>query len=113
MRISDWSSDVCSSYLAVAKSWESACRSLDVDRILSHLSEDATVWYNFDPETVHDRNAYRAILDNSAKGFRNQQYKDMRVHYHPGGFVEQATLQGDTDNGVIEDRKSTRLNSSH
>src|SRR3546814_1302041 len=28
---------------AVAKSWESACRSLDVDRILSHLSEDATV----------------------------------------------------------------------
>src|SRR3546814_8063554 len=63
---------------AVAKSWESACRSLDVDRILSHLSEDATVWYNFDPETVHDRNAYRAILDNSAKGSRNQQYKDIR-----------------------------------
>src|SRR3546814_13559762 len=93
---------------AVAKSWESACRSLDVDRILSHLSEDATVWYNFDPETVHDRNAYRAILDNSAKGFRNQQYKDMRVHYHPGGFVEQATLQGDHDTGVQLGRAYSR-----
>src|SRR3546814_17711086 len=83
---------------AVAKSWESACRSLDVDRILSHLSEDATVWYNFDPETVHDRNAYREILDNSTKVFHNQPYQHLLLQYHPGAFEQPAMLQPYTQN---------------
>jgi len=87
---------------AVARSWEAACRSLDNERILDHLAEDATVWYNFDPGRTHDRAGYRAILDDSAKSFRNQRYEDMRVHFHPNGFVEQATLVGDTAKGVVE-----------
>jgi len=86
---------------AVARSWEAACRSLDNARIVAHLSDDATVWYNFDPKAEHDRDAYKAILDNSAKSFSNQRYQDMRVHFHAGGFVEQATLVGDTDRGEI------------
>ena len=87
---------------ALAKSWEAACRACDPERIVSHLSDDAKVWYNFDKAVEHDREAYRAILVNSAAGFRNQEYKDMRVHLHEGGFVEQATLVGETDKGVIE-----------
>ena len=86
---------------AVAKSWEDACRSRDSARIVAHLADDATVWYNFESKVTHDRAAYRAILDQSAQSFRNQRYTEMRVHLHPGGFVEQATLEGDTDKGVI------------
>ena len=87
---------------AVARQWEAACRAADNHRIVGLLTDDAKVWYNFDPTVEHDRTAYLGILDNSAKSFRNQRYQDMRVHLHPGGFVEQATLIGDTDNGVIE-----------
>jgi len=87
---------------AVARNWEAACRSLDTARIVAQLSDDATVWYNFDRAKVHDRAGYRAILDASATGFRNQRYSDMRLHLHEGGFVEQATLAGETDRGPIE-----------
>jgi ketosteroid isomerase-like protein len=87
---------------SLAKAWEAACRSTDNERIVSLLADDATVWYNFDNARVHDRAGYRAILDSSAKSFRNQQYKDMRVYLHASGFVEQATLMGETDKGTIE-----------
>lgn len=87
---------------AVAKSWEAACRSRDNRRIVDHLSDDAVVWYNFQPGTEHSKSAYLGILESSAKTFSNQRYDDMRVHLHPGGFVEQATLAGDTAKGVIE-----------
>lgn len=87
---------------AVARNWEAACRSLDSDRILACLTEDATVWYNFQPREEHSRADYRAILENSKKTFYNQRYTKMRVHLHSGGFVEQATLEGDTANGVVE-----------
>jgi ketosteroid isomerase-like protein len=87
---------------SVAKAWEAACRSTDSERIVSLLADDATVWYNFDKDRVHDRAGYRAILDSSAKSFRNQQYKDMRVHLHASGFVEQATLVGETDKDIVE-----------
>jgi ketosteroid isomerase-like protein len=85
---------------AVARSWEAACRSLDIDRILSHLSDDAVIWYNYE-NIEHDRDAYRMILETSVKSFWNQRYRDMRVLLHPHGFVEQATLEGDTEKGVI------------
>ena len=86
---------------AVAESWEAACRSLDNERIVAHLSDDARVWYNFEPKVEHDPAGYRQILDTSAQTFFNQRYEDMRVHLHPGGFVEQATLTGDTDKGTV------------
>lgn len=87
---------------AVARSWEAACRARDNAGIVAHLSENATVWYNFDRDKYHDPAGYRTILDQSMQQFWNQQYKDMRVHLHPGGFVEQATLVGETANGVVE-----------
>jgi hypothetical protein len=64
------------------------------------LSNDAKVWYNFE-RVEHDREQYRAILDASYKTFPNPQYKDFRVLLHPGGFVEQATLEGRTDKGPM------------
>lgn len=87
---------------AVARSWEQACRSCDPQRIVAHLTDDALVWYNFDKDREHDRDSYRSILETSAQSFRNQVYKDLRVHLHPDGFVEQATLVGETPKGVIE-----------
>ena len=87
---------------AVARSWEEACRSADNARIVAHLSDDATVWYNFDRDKQHDPAAYKAILDQSVTQFWHQHYKDLRVHLHPGGFVEQATLVGETQGGVVE-----------
>lgn len=86
----------------VARSWEGACRSRDNARIVAHLAEDAVVWYNFQPGVEHSRSAYLGLLEASAKSFANRRYKDVRVHLHPGGFVEQATLEGDTAKGVIE-----------
>ena len=87
---------------AVAKSWEAACRSLDNARIVDHLADDAVVWYNFQPGTEHTKAAYLGLLESSVTTFSNQRYEDMRVHLHPGGFVEQATLVGDTAKGPIE-----------
>jgi ketosteroid isomerase-like protein len=85
---------------AVARRWEVACVSADTESIVSLLSEDAAVWYNFE-RVEHGRKAYAAILDASRLTFRNARYRDFRVLLHPGGFVEQATLEGDTDAGVM------------
>lgn len=86
----------------VARSWEAACRSRDHERIVAHLAAEAVVWYNFQPGIEHSRSAYLGLLEASAKTFANPRYKEVRIHLHPGGFVEQATLEGDTANGVIE-----------
>ncbi len=86
----------------VASSWEAACRSGDTDRIVAHLAYDAAVWYNFQPQVEHTPAAYRDLLESNKAAFANRRYKDRRVHLHPGGFVEQATLVGDTPDGVIE-----------
>jgi ketosteroid isomerase-like protein len=85
----------------VAKRWEMACRSGDAAAITALLSEDATVWYNYAADVVHDRAGYRAILEDSYKSFRNPKYRDFRVTLHPAGFIEQATLEGETDEGRI------------
>lgn len=95
--MSDWD---LSGVAALAKSWETACRSADTGAILSHLADDAVVWYNYEG-VEHDRAAYGAILDTSRDSFRNPRYRDFRVLLHPGGFVEQATLEGETDKGPI------------
>lgn len=87
---------------AVASSWEAACLSGDTDRIVAHLADDAVVWYNFQPQVKYAPAAYRDLLELNKTAFANRRYKDRRVHLHPGGFVEQATLEGDTLAGVIE-----------
>ncbi len=85
----------------LSRRWEAACRSCVTDDIVGMLSDDAVVWYNYEG-VEHDRDAYRATLDSSRTSFRNVQYRDVRVMHHAGGFVEQATLVGDTDSGPIE-----------
>lgn len=85
----------------LAKRWETACRSGDAAAIVDLVSEDAVIWYNYEG-VEHDKAAYRKILEESADVFRNPQYRDFRVMLHPGGFVEQATLVGETDKGMIE-----------
>ena len=86
----------------VASSWEEACLSGDTDRIVAHLTDEAVVWYNFQPQVEHAPAAYRDLLESNKIAFANRRYKDRRVHLHPGGFVEQATLEGDPPGGVIE-----------
>lgn len=90
-----------SAVAAVAKRWEQACRSGDAEAIVALLSEDATVWYNYAPDVVQDRAGYRAILEDSYKSFRTPKYLDFRVTFHRDGFIEQATLEGETDAGPI------------
>lgn len=95
--MTDWNRDRLAS---VAKHWEIACRSGDSGAIVALLSDDAKVWYNFE-RVEHDREQYRAILDTSYEIFQDPQYKDFRVLLHPGGFVEQATLEGRSDKGPV------------
>jgi hypothetical protein len=95
--VTDWNRDRLAS---VAKRWEIACRSGDAGSIVALLSSDAKVWYNFE-RVEHDREQYRAILEASYKTFKNPQYKDFRVLLHPGGFVEQATIEGHTNTGPV------------
>lgn len=87
---------------AVARSWEAACNARDIDRVVAHLTDDAVVWYNFQPRVELSKAAYRDLLEASRATFANRRTKDRRLHLHPGGFVEQATLEGDTPGGVIE-----------
>lgn len=84
----------------LAKRWEAACRAGDDDAIVGLLSEDAVVWYNYE-RVEHDRAGYRRILEDSRQWSRNPRYGDLRVHFHDGGFVEQATLEVDTDDGSL------------
>ncbi|MDT0509712.1 hypothetical protein [Novosphingobium sp. MMS21-SN21R] len=86
---------------AVARSWEEACRALDSDRIVSHLADHAVVWFNYDPATELGKAAYRTRIEEGRATFANQRYTEMRVHLHPGGFAQQATLESDTPAGVI------------
>lgn len=86
--------------VGTAERWEAACRTGDPDTIAALLSDDAVVWYNHE-RVEHGRDAYRAILADSARNFRNPRYRDFRLSLHPGGFVEQATLVGDTDDGAV------------
>jgi ketosteroid isomerase-like protein len=86
---------------AVAAAWEAACRSTDPARIVDLLSPDCVIWYNFDKDRLHDRDAYRAVLEQSLSSFWDREYRDFRVHIHDGGFIEQATLAGMTSNGRV------------
>jgi ketosteroid isomerase-like protein len=99
--VNDGASSDVDAVARVAKRWEFTCRSGDARAITALLSEDATVWYNYAADVTHDRAGYRAILEDSYKSFRNPEYRDFRVTVHPGGFIEQATLEGETDEGRI------------
>lgn len=87
---------------AVARSWDAACNARDTERIVAHLADDAVVWYNFQPQTEYGKAAYRDLLEASKATLAGRRIRDRRVHLHPGGFVEQATLEGDAPGGPVE-----------
>lgn len=87
---------------AVARAWQAARDSRDTASIVALLADDAVVWYNFQPAVEHGKPAYRDLLEAGEAAFANRRYRERRVHLHPGGFVEQATLEGDTPGGVID-----------
>ena len=78
----------------IATSWMAACKAFDNDRILEHVSADATIWFNFQL-VDHDRAGYRKMLDDAAGYIANRHYEDLRVQRHANGFLEQATLVGE------------------
>jgi uncharacterized protein len=107
-----------SSVGAVAQKWEAACRAGNPAEIVALLSDDAKVWFNYQRIEL-DRSAFRKLLEESAKTFSKRVYRDFRVLRHPGGFVEQATLEGEISGrpmsapfclfATVVDGKITRL----
>lgn len=83
---------------AIAADWQAACASFDTDRIVGLLADDALVWFNFE-RVEHDRAGYRAMLERGGQVLADRRYEEVRIHLHPGGFVEQATLVGHTADG--------------
>jgi ketosteroid isomerase-like protein len=84
----------------LAAQWEKACRAGDAEAITALVAEDAVIWFNYQNKEL-DRAAYRALLDEGYRNFRNTKYHDFRVMLHENGFVEQATLESECDAGKI------------
>src|SRR3546814_1220513 len=94
MRISDWSSDVCSSDLDDAERWLQLIEPADIPK-------------------------FRGALEACLQGLSQKLNVVFRVRHYQGGtriFNARATARAPehgTIRRVVGDRKSTRLNSSH
>src|SRR3546814_7917211 len=103
MRISDWSSDVCSSDLRSPEDGVSDAR-------CTHVTRDRRSGLSFDVKVVRAGFASQSDIDQAVDRFRpafaqRGAQVDMVV-------LAQAHIDAPLD-GQAEDRKSTRLNSSH
>src|SRR3546814_8171730 len=107
MRISDWSSDVCSSDLAMVAGVEVAGDgSIKVHRLVCAVDCGLAV----NPDTIEAQTQGGAIFGLTAALHGNITFADGRVEQ--GNFDTYLPMRID-EVPVIEDRKSTRLNSSH
>src|SRR3546814_4750496 len=102
MRISDWSSDVCSSDLGIA---EVALHHVP------HIDGELLVEGPVEAELLArplDHMGWRAVADDG-------QYRIDRYHAADDEGHQQQTEEGQQQGGyeIEQDRKSTRLNSSH
>src|SRR3546814_9389078 len=100
MRISDWSSDVCSSDLETLQGLGVEVYSVSTDTHFSHKA-----WHDSSPAigkiNYHMLGDQNHVLANNFGVLRED-----------SGLADRATFVVDPD-GVIQDRKSTRLHSSH
>src|SRR3546814_8069527 len=135
MRISDWSSDVCSSDLSSGSGWPMATeRTKPLDeidrRILHALQEDARLTIAEVAERVGLSSTpcwnrirrleaeeyivgYVALLDQTKLGFPDTVIIEVTLDHHDEDTLERFGQALAEFPEVLEDRKSTRLNSSH
>src|SRR3546814_3575432 len=113
MRISDWSSDVCSSDLALRRSLERAKRDAELDYLTGLPNRRAF-------ELLLDRHhkEARAALEPLSVAFCDiDEFKKVNdLHGHEAGdrvIKAIADTLARISNDQCQDRKSTRLNSSH
>src|SRR3546814_7545225 len=108
MRISDWSSDVCSSDLGVADTWYSSA-------LADALSgEDLQPGFiDINSQFSSDFSFYLGLDGNTPAGQVN--FLDVVMHEfgHGLGFQNFENEANGTFLAGVQDRKSTRLNSSH
>src|SRR3546814_4109535 len=84
MRISDWSSDVCSSDLIEAG---------DIETMQGSVTPDAEIWHNTDG--LIDTPAQTAqTLTGMVARIKDREYAERRLTTFPGGFVQQHVLKG-------------------
>src|SRR3546814_1226022 len=110
MRISDWSSDVCSSDLSTTSSCERAAESGE-----ALLGAAAALQAVID-ETIEPRHRARPAvvrLDPRPAGVRQRPPRGTVVHQPEQLFRIVLGGAGNQDVLAGQDRKSTRLNSSH
>src|SRR3546814_3056075 len=101
MRISDWSSDVCSSDLHVHK--------------LARASIYASSVAHWERFFAAERGAGRIGSAVSVEDLFGGDIVDRMITFRLGEGVKGETIRGDLAalSGALKDRKSTRLNSSH
>src|SRR3546814_8323000 len=103
MRISDWSSDVCSSDLAEKRLFHLRKRQADDALRLSEREADRQT---FQPADEHRFDARRLAREFEPFQAR-QQLLHQNPHLHPREMLAEANVCAEAD------RTSTRLNSSH
>src|SRR3546814_1250418 len=116
MRISDWSSDVCSSDLNAALAYINANETADAAKIAFTQFEQA--------DNMTERQGALSVLSNGRSSERVAALDIFYNRYHDNALVLDKWFQtqalasrDDTVDQIVElaaqDRKSTRLNSSH
>src|SRR3546814_7036635 len=107
MRISDWSSDVCSSDLIDADKLTAAIgsdgKSIPLEAAYEHSLQYAP--------SIADNT--RASLSNGLAALAHSEYGQLVLASLPGLSSDSARKIGEAYETLGEDRKSTRLNSSH
>src|SRR3546814_14368866 len=68
MRISDWSSDVCSSDLSGARQLGAVHRRLDLQRVLAGLDEDGVHAAGDEAAALHRESGFQRIVGDMAEG---------------------------------------------
>src|SRR3546814_3329517 len=114
MRISDWSSDVCSSDLSIV---EPAYN--DANGITAHFTLNLLVRLNrelgsdFDPDGFSHHATYIEAAGRIETFLISRWDQEVNVAGHGFHFADGEAMQVEYSQKYTEDRKSTRLNSSH
>src|SRR3546814_1830165 len=114
MRISDWSSDVCSSDLVVFRAATGIGIAFDTDFLLAVAGEVGRMHFHQATVLIRDSIAIEIEIDRTLLG--EGALRIERVHNLPR--VSRAVTAASPTCGLVKrhratDRKSTRLNSSH